>query len=431
MAQSAVSETAVVKDNGIRKPFLSSPSSDSPLSDFKLDLRASTTISTSSDSLLRGHKLQSTYHVYHKRESHRLISPTIDRSKERFWGPTTKESKEKRKARKEAESIKKDTSGKIPEDAKSAVDQEGGSFFLHTPYLAFHDPPRVLYVGNSKHCVPAVLIHSSFLWRTWKLQFGRSLATPGVLDPRGVVCWQHNGGDKQALKADDRKLKGYKVRTWRLWGETGKSYVHDVTANRKAGTGPDPDIIDQKMSPVSADEVVYLKWTSPFSRDTRRYHFQYAGIDFYWKGTGTVKESRTCGFCLRYNHLKLVARLPMYHEIKQESATQPEVCLGKYTCSIAARKSGKIELYEGAIWHLMAEYMPAALSDLNLDAQGEKEENGEGTQLAQVQSVKRTRLYHVIVSTAMCMMIGEKQKRETIRQILEAAVSEGAGGGGG
>jgi hypothetical protein len=49
-----------------------------------------------------------------------------------------------------------------------------------------------------------------------------------VVDPRGVVGWRHHGGDKGALKDDDRKLKGYKTRTRRLWGETGKEYVHDV-----------------------------------------------------------------------------------------------------------------------------------------------------------------------------------------------------------
>jgi hypothetical protein len=43
---------------------------------------------------------KSAYHIYHKREIHRTISPVIDPSKERFWGPTIKQTKENRAKRK-------------------------------------------------------------------------------------------------------------------------------------------------------------------------------------------------------------------------------------------------------------------------------------------------------------------------------------------
>ncbi|KAF2471854.1 uncharacterized protein BDR25DRAFT_342461 [Lindgomyces ingoldianus] len=452
MAVPAVSTRHILGDEPKSRPHPASPLSEPPLDELRAtQFQASITPSKNSDASLRGKELRSTYHIYHEKESHKCISTSVDSTKERRFGPTIKECKEKRRRKREAE-------GKVPSPSPSAADD--GSFFLHTPYLAFHDPPRVLYIGNSKHSHPAVLIHTSLFWRTWKIQLGPSIATPGVLDPRGVVCWRHNGGDRKALKADDRKLKGYKVRTWRLWGETGKRYVHGVKAARKAGVSPDPDNIEEASRdpivpavlekdtmpntiavkephvPARADEVVYLKWTSPLSRDPRRYHFHYAGIDFFWKGTGTVRESRRCGAWLHFNHLKLVARLPVPRDEKlDDPSPQPEVCLGKYTSSIAAKKHGILELYDGAIWRLLSEYVPASLPQTHVQghirkAGGDREPDEEEL-LEQVHGTKKTTLYQVIVATAMCMIIGEKQKRETIRQIIELAASEGAGGAGG
>lgn len=323
------------------------------------------------------------------------------------------------------------------------ADKHEDAFFLHSPYLAFHGPPRVLYTGNSKQSAPAALIHSFAFWRKYKIQLGPAISQPGVIDPRGVVCWRHNGGDSKALKSNDKLLKGYKVRTWRLWGETGKDYVHRVKANRKASVGPDPDVIEDdtedietgekcmdvfeyqcKDAPVQADEVVYLNWTSPFSRDTRQYHFRFSGLDFCWKGTGTVKETRRCGFAVRFNHLKLVVQAPETASEEQEKALGfREVCLGKYTSSVALQKHGKLELYDAAIWRLIADHIPSALA-------GVEDGNREST-AAEFAMVKRTHLYQVIVATAMCMVLGEKHKRETVRKIIEALITEGAMGGGG
>ncbi|KAF2874569.1 hypothetical protein BDV95DRAFT_666400 [Massariosphaeria phaeospora] len=374
----------------------------------------------------------STFHIYHKKEGgDRLISPVIDPSKERRWGPTVAESKAERN---HDRALVKE--GPAVEEA-----DDDGSFFLHTPYLAFHNPPRVLYAGPSRHANPAVLIHGSSCWRKWKLQLGPSIALPGVLDPRGVVSWKHNGGNKQALKSDDRLLQGYKVGTWRLWGETGKTYVHNVNANRKAGTGVDPDVpqddnldptdVESKSEaeereghgPVLADEVVTLSWTNPLSRHSRRYHFQYNDIDFYWKGTGTVRESRSCGFFIRYNHLKLIARLP---STASDEPDQPEVCLGKYTCSVASRKSGTLEIYDAVILRLAMQHMPSVLplepfNDRMDDSMGEDNNN-------KVEALKKAPLYHVILATAMCMIIGEKEKRQTVQQIFQGAGEAGGGG---
>jgi hypothetical protein len=393
----------------------------------------------------------STYHIYHKKERHACISPSINPSKERFWGPTLKEQKEKKRQRLLEEIQKKIDPVTTDLPSPKADDDDDDAFFLHSPYLAFHDPPQVLYIGNTKRTVPAVLIHSSLFWRKWKLQLGPAISQPGVLDPRGVVCWRHNGGDGKARTADDKLLKGYKVRTWRLWGETGKDYVHSVKANREAGIGPDPDVVEDdnqvddtaekdsngfdpgyRNAPARAEEVVYLNWTSPFSRNTRQYHFRYAGLDFYWKGTGTVKETRKCGFFLHFNHLKLVAQLPSpAGESQGERVGRHEVCLGKYTSSIATQKSGNLDLYDGAMWRLMAEHMPCAFAEVQQGVELAKNDSGVESAVAEIRPVKKTRLYQVVVATAMCMIIGEKQKRDTVRRIIEALITEGGGGGGG
>lgn len=395
------------------------------------DLQTCELLSTiNSETPLQHNAVLSTYHIYRKGEQNACISPTINESKERWWGPTAKEQKASRKLKKLEAARRKEAkeSGHTAQELAPATETEiNDEFFVHTPYLSFHDPPRVLYIGNSRYTEPAVLIHSRFMWRTYKLQIGPSLATPGLFDPRGVVCWRHNGGDKQALKKDDRKLKGYKVRSWRLWGETGKEYLHDIKAKRKEGKGPDPDIVEDELAAnktaIRAEEVVYLKWTSPFSRNTRRYHFKYANVDFYWKGTGTVKETRKCGFFCHFNHLKLVAQLPTS---KEDTGPPPEVCLAKYTSSIAQSKFGTLEIFDGAVWCLAFEHIPLLLAQGHvLDHEGTASENA----VAEVASIKQTSLYQVIVATAMCMLYSESQKREAIRKVIESAVTEGGGGG--
>ncbi|OCL07550.1 hypothetical protein AOQ84DRAFT_354894, partial [Glonium stellatum] len=163
---------------------------------------------------------------------------------------------------------------------------------------------------------------------------------------------------------------------------------------------------------------------APFSRDPRRYRFRYAGVEFCWKGTGTVRESRACGFWLR------VARVPVDGlggdgEKEGGFVERREVCLGKYTSSMAAKKYGMLELFDAAIWRLAVEYIRGYAHELPAvedEKAGCEEELRRG-----LDTLRSTRLYHVIVGTAVCMIIGEKEKRETLRRILELLASEGGG----
>jgi hypothetical protein len=361
-----------------------------------------------------------TYHIYHAKDRYTTISTCADAPKDFCLSLSSSEQK--------ARLISKNA-------CESSANEIKLNFFLHKPTLAFRKPPQVLYTGPSEHPVrPTVLIHPTCFWRSYKLQLGPSLAEPGVLDPRGVVCWKHNGGDKQTQKRDEKLLKGYKVRSWRLWGDSGKSYTRSINTLRKQPNGngngnenADPDILSPNSSsnpvftPAHANEVVHLTWTSPFSRHTRRYHFSFRGTDFYWKGTGTVHESRRCGMFLRFNHLKLVAKVP------EENGH--EVCLGKYTSSVARKKSGVLELFDGAMVRFGEEYALGLLERESDDGEteyGVVEGNGEEKRAR----LKKSMWYQVIIATAICMIASEKEKRRTLIDILMHA-AEGGGGGGG
>ncbi|KAF2130503.1 hypothetical protein P153DRAFT_395910 [Dothidotthia symphoricarpi CBS 119687] len=372
----------------------------------------------------------STFHIYHKHEVHLVLTPLPDPTKDRRLGPTLAEQKAKRLAKKTRQAC-----------PLSPTSPDDNAFLLHTPYLSFHCPPQVLYLGDTKHAAPAILIHSRCFWREYKLQLGPTIVE--VLDSRGVVGLQYHA-DKKTRKADESALKGYRVRGWRLWGETGKSYVHGVKKARETGEGIDPDVFEELglEEKPKADEVVYLRWTNPFSVHTRRYHFSYRGIDFWWKGTGTVKEDRCCGFLLRYCHLKLVAKSPATAD-----EHQPEVCLGKYTASVASKKSGTLVLFDAAILRLVDEHVPALLGRESVDQMNEQEgvtqnedeedrlteketEDKSDEEAIKIARVKKSTLYQVIVATATCMIRAEKEKRHTLMNLI-ISTGDGAGGAAG
>lgn len=281
-------------------------------------------------------------------------------------------------------------------------------------------------------------MHQSWFWRKYTLQLGPFLSSGGVLDPRGVVGWGNHEPDKVVRRGDDTALKGYKVRTWRLWGETGRGYVKGVKRMRETGDGIDPDIVRRTgdHKPVRADEVVHLTWTSPFSKHTRQYHFKYRGVDFYWKGTGTVRESRACGWFLRFSHLKLVARVPCTGSGEDEKRSGKdedewvEVCLGKFTSSVAKEKSGTLDLFDAALLRLAGEHMPSVLEGASTGDCEKVSEVLRNSNDDKIASLKRSTLYQVIVATATCMIASEKEKRHTIIDLIIGAAEQGGGGGG-
>jgi hypothetical protein len=376
------------------------------------------------------------YYIYHRKDQkqHFILSPEPDPVLEKRF-PRMKALRQKRQEEKEYEKAR-------AEGAQQPPEEDG--YFVHKPIIGFHHPPRTLRRGVHKSGTPVCLIYNSSFWRRWRLLFGDGLSVPGVIDPRGAVSYRHHTPQRDRGELD---LKGYKVRGWRMWGETGKDYVRQVNRKRKTARLEDHDIrrqvdhISITGERAKAEEAVYLDWNSPFSRNTRRYSFKYAGIDFYWKGTGSVKETRACGIFIRYNHLKLVARVPIDEGdeeppwlIRTESKvirgprrvttdktrnSLREITLAKYTSSVATKKAGTLELYDEAIYRFVQEFIIQRGNEC------------AGTELGQdIRSVKHMRLYDLFVATAMCMIIAEWQKRETIRKIIAALAAEGGGGAG-
>lgn len=379
-------------------------------------------------------------HIYHSRHSaHKLITPQLSAPQERRWGPTLREQKALRHA-KAAQKAQKAHTTPQPHSLDPAA------FFLHKPRLAFHRPPCVLYTGSSHYdpAVPAALIHSSCFWAAFRIQIGPALAQPGVVDPRGVVSWAHNGGTRGFLRRDERGagrlLRGYRVRGWRVWGETGRAYVRDVWERRAAkvvGGDPDGELKGGAGEKACADEVVWLRWVRPLSRHTRCYAFAFRGVEFQWRGTGSVCEERTCGWMLRFCHLKLVARVPVCAE-EEKGERMREVCLGKYTSSLAAEKSGTLEVFDSSVLRFVRECTPSLLlmdhADDDTDRTGSEElEQGYLASECDEDEIAHLRkgvLYQLIVATVMCMAKAEKEKRHALIDLILGA-GENAGNGGG
>jgi hypothetical protein len=332
----------------------------------------------------------STYYVYHEGEEHFLLSPVTKPPKEK---------KKKNKANQDDNAGPE--KGTAEAECKEVVADED-CYFVHQPYVSFHSPPRTLRRGNSKHGTPICLIQNSWCWKRWKLQFGERLAD--VIDARGVVSWEYNANDTE----EDKALKGYKVRSWRLWGESGKEYHREVNEKRKRealGKESLPPSLSDASIPTHpvVEEVHYLDWLSPMSKDVRCYRFQYAGLDFYWKGTHLESDGAYKSVFLRQNHLKLVVRLPNQPLVQQETNSEEssELCLAKFTSSIDPDMAGTLELFESVITGRLQHH------------------------ILSVGHTSPTDIHDVLIATAMCMIIGEWQKRKWVKGVAWGLVGAG------
>jgi hypothetical protein len=117
------------------------------------------------------------------------------------------------------------------------------------------------------------------------------------------------------------------------------------------------------------------------------------------------------------HHLKLIGELP----------GKERLILAQFTSSFSSKKFGKLWIFDSAISRLVA--LSRKTDDFEIDS----------NVMSQLQSteVQDTRLYELIMATAMCMVIGEWQKCLTLWFIImliaesgRGANMAGAGGGG-
>ncbi|KAL1591729.1 hypothetical protein SLS60_011728 [Paraconiothyrium brasiliense] len=371
-----------------------------------------------------GNDHYTTYHVYPiKDKRHKRITTAVYIKRESPLSRKGRKARKERKHRKAKQKHNVSTDG-VDNIVREQDDEGQDAYYLHSPYFSFSSPPQVLYIGSTNHMpsIPAVLIHPSFLWRGYKLQYVKSLAETGVLDPRGVVSWAHNGGSTSDLERIPTSLQGYKVRTWRHWGECGKKYVHEVNAKRKAGITDwqHPDVLEigpaateKPVRPVQAEGVLYLNWDKPFSTRTREYRWRYGGLEFRWKGTGRTEKTGFWGWFVKFNHLKLVAMLP---EIIIGNSAQTEVCIARYTCSISKKKSGRLEMYDERLLRLYEGYV-----------RDQKRMYPVWDEETRVKALKFTVLYALVIATAVCMISFEKAKREAAGKCIKEAAQDAGG----
>jgi hypothetical protein len=381
-------------------------------------------MSTLNEVLSTRHRL-SVYHIYHKGDEHISITPFKNLRKE--YGYNKKQ--QKHLARRYAS-----------EPDRSDSD----SYFVHRPSLAFHNPPRTLRRGNLKRGTPICIMNRGAFWRNWNLQFGPDLKD--IIDPRGVVKWEHRSNPNNTALNDDRALKGYKVRTWRLWGESGKEYHRQVNFRRKAKKqealeqknaqdvelGPvksgkeafadektplNENSLDYSQTlgskstsedpvpqPAVAEEAVRLVWDFPISSNPRQYSFEYADIKFTWEGTRDLhSNNKWAKILMPFNHLRLLATLP--------GRENEPVFIAQYTSSFACRKFGELWVFDSTVSSILKETGNSSLWS-------KRNDEDEVFQLDPDNDIRETRLYDLVIATAMCMIISEWQKRMALLMIF-------------
>lgn len=270
----------------------------------------------------------------------------------------------------------------------------------------------------------------------------------GAIDPRGLVSW-HRRSSRKNSPTGEAEVKGYKVRRWRFGGESGKQFYRGVEEDRrcrardlahdqghtqylvkeedraenKAFANELKQTADEEMKtgswdPVLADEVIPVTWTnpSPFSKRVRWYRFWYKGVKATWKGSRNIPANKMWGRRLMpVHHLKLIAELPdtQYLEGKDRGDDlHQEVVLARYSSSLSGGKYGTLTIFDEEVRRVFASQR----------MKGSRQ--GFGDKDAGVMDE-----YDVIVATAMCMVLGEWQKRKTVLEILLALLGAGAEGG--
>ncbi|KAJ5371727.1 hypothetical protein N7517_003733, partial [Penicillium concentricum] len=231
------------------------------------------------------------------------------------------------------------------------------------------------------------MCHCGGFWRNWTIQSGDNLQD--VIDPRGVVEWECRSNPNNTTLNDDRALKGYKVRTWRVWGESGKEYHRQVNARGKAEKG---EFADRKKKGKALDDA-------PVEIENMENVTEVGKHDLEYSQTGCSS--------------------PPYSAAPHTAILQPAVAKEAvrirqhrvFTPSFVCRKFGQLWIFDSAVSKLLDEDHSPAWN--------------EQAAASELRNVRKTRLYELIMTTAMCMIIGEREKRNTLLLLLIIAAAGG------
>jgi hypothetical protein len=316
-------------------------------------------------------KTNTTYHIYHAKSRRHYIITTVERpkkkSKHRLWCFGRKNGGKDSGIEAGIEKglisdPKYDTSLSVEDvmtedfPPEKSVREEG--YFIHKP-VCFKHRPKTFRRGTSKEESTILAeLHTTWFWRRFK------------------TVWLDGSWDASGMMRD--------VQDFRLPEYKQKDRDKDVTE---------------------------LVWARLFSTKFREYKFTFGDIEFLWKGTGTVSATGKLKSWARYNHLKLVARIPL----TSQSPDLREVCLAKFTSTLQIDKAGVLEVFDDAVDRLWREHL-----------KGEKGKT-EGNFDYGPDTVKESRFWDVLMSTALFMIMGEWQKREVTRQVLVGIITGAAG----
>lgn len=115
------------------------------------------------------------------------------------------------------------------------TDPRRAAYYLHSPFLWFHEPPQTLRFGADKNAPVVCLIEGSFFWRTWRLDF--------VVPEDGK-----KGGKKNKSKGQGQKASEMSQRVDSGFDEGGGEEVDPInkeTGRRWKGLN-EPGIIDPR-----------------------------------------------------------------------------------------------------------------------------------------------------------------------------------------
>jgi hypothetical protein len=116
-----------------------------------------------------------------------------------------------------------------------------------------------------------------------------------------------------------------------------------------------------------------------------------------------------------FNHLKLVAKLPGQDE--------DVMFIGQYTSSFGSKKFGQLRLLDSVISSLLDKSENGSLRMRQVTPGGNRRYDPE-------LDIRETRLYEMIMGTAICMVIGEWEKRMVVFCILMLIAESGDVGNG-
>ncbi|KAI9853950.1 MAG: hypothetical protein M1824_000780 [Vezdaea acicularis] len=270
---------------------------------------------------------------------------------------------------------------------------ETSPYYVQQPSLGSYYPPLVLRRGGSWTAPPACLIHHSMFWASYKIELGDVLAQDGVIDGRGVVGRMH--GTKNGK---DGTLRGYEFKKKRSRGDTGKKWHQAEKERRLALKAEGKSFWPEKEEarPLRPEEVVTLRWSLGRGINVRKYHFRWGGVDFYWKGTATVRDDKTMGVLAGYSHLKLVAVIPQDpgHTEGTKKRKTAEIRLASYTSLVAHRKAGRLEVFDEVVNQFIADHIESGMTQLPEEKEAPESkgmlEKGEGLEEKEIPEKEET-----------------------------------------